>query len=391
MTGPTAPTRQEGSATAFATLEVAADDPSAAIRIAATFGEAGLAHLFLFAAPETDLAGLAADLARAMPGLPVSGCTTAGEIGAEGYVNGRILAMGLPSRHFATRSVLIEGLGALDRDDLSQRIVSARLRIGGDHPGKSAAFAFLLVDGLSLREDILAAAIAPALGELPLFGGSAGDGVRFDRTFLAHDGRALQDAAILTLVATDLRSQVFSVNHLRPTATRMVVTGAEPERRLVREINAEPAGREYARIVGKDPDELEEMTFAAHPVVVRLGGRHHVRAIQRVTPEGDLVFFSAIEEGMVLTMAEPEDIASHLDDALRRLSAAEAPLGILACDCVLRRIEAERNQQGRAVSQVLARHGVRGFCTYGEQIGPMHLNQTMTGVALFPARPEDAA
>ena len=49
----------------------------------------------------------------------------------------------------------------------------------------------------------------------------------------------------------------------------MVVTEADPERRLVREINAEPAAREYARLVGKDPDQLSPFTFAAHPVVVR--------------------------------------------------------------------------------------------------------------------------
>ena len=37
----------------------------------------------------------------------------------------------------------------------------------------------------------------------------------------------------------------------------------------------------------------------------------------------------------------------------------------------------------RAISEVLSRHSVVGFSTYGEQIGPMHVNQTMTGVAFY--------
>ena len=85
---------------------------------------------------------------------------------------------------------------------------------------------------------------------------------------------------------------------------------------MVRQINAEPAAQEYARLLGKDPAQLTTFTFAAHPVVVRIGGRHHVRAIQRVAENGDLVFFSAIDEGLVLTLAEPQDMAAHLDEAL---------------------------------------------------------------------------
>jgi hypothetical protein len=164
----------------------------------------------------------------------------------------------------------------------------------------------------------------------------------------------------------------------------MVVTRADPARRIVQEINAEPAAREYARLLGKDPAQLTTFTFAAHPVVVRVGGQHHVRAIQRINEDGDLVFFSAIDEGLVLTLAEPQDIARHLNGALADLARDRAPAAILACDCILRRIEAQEKQSYRAVSDILRRHGVTGFSTYGEQMNGMHVNQTMTGVALYP-------
>ena len=105
-----------------------------------------------------------------------------------------------------------------------------------------------------------------------------------------------------------------------------------------------------------------------------------------MSPNGDLVFFSAIDEGLVLTLAEPQDMAAHLDRALTELSAGGGPAAILACDCILRRIEAMENQSFGAVSTLLKRHGVVGFSTYGEQLNSMHVNQTMTGVAIYPPK-----
>ena len=37
-----------------------------------------------------------------------------------------------------------------------------------------------------------------------------------------------------------------------------------------------------------------------------------------------------------------------------------------------------------AISALLRQHRVIGFSTYGEQLNGMHVNQTMTGVALYP-------
>ena len=133
-------------------------------------------------------------------------------------------------------------------------MIRARMALAAQEPRWTREFAFLLVDGLSVREDELVAAIAPGLGPVPLFGGSAGDGHRFGRTFVSVGGAALRHAAVLCLIRTDREIEVFSLDHLRPGTTRMVVTEADPRARIVRQINAEPAAREYARVLGKDPD-----------------------------------------------------------------------------------------------------------------------------------------
>ena len=369
-----------------ARASVAVDVPHPLRRLEEALGPGPFALVVLFVSPEADLDALALRLPGRFGGAPVIGCSTAGEISGAGYTEGEIVAVALPTAHFAADVLLIPDLSVLEREAQIGRLIRSRQALARARPDWEGEFAFLMVDGLSVREDELAAALASGLGPVPLFGGSAGDGTRFGATYVMHDGHALRNAAVLALIRTDCRVKVFSLDHLVPTEARMVVTEADPARRVVRAINAEPAAQEYARLLVKDPGQLTTFTFAAHPVAVRIGGKHHVRAIRSV--EGsDLVFFSAIDEGVVLALAEPQDMVAHLAGQMAALSAAGRPAAILACDCILRRMEAQEKQKTGAVSAILREHGVVGFSTYGEQLNAMHVNQTMTGVAIYPPEP----
>ncbi|MEP3052721.1 FIST N-terminal domain-containing protein [Ascidiaceihabitans sp.] len=367
------------------TTQVSWADTSPVAQIRKDFGAEPLSFLSLFISPRADFQSVVDQAQRLFAGTDVVACTTAGEIGAAGYDDGQIIAIGFPASGFASTSLAIEHVDDLNPLPLIDRIALERIQLQDQNPKMKHSFAFLVVDGLSLAEDTLTATISPALRDMPIFGGSAGDGTDFGHTLVALNGKVMATAAVLTLVRSRFRTRVFSLDHLVPSEQQMVVTQADPDRRIVKTINAEPAGREYARIVGKDPEQLDRFTFASHPVVVRIGGAHHVRAIQHVNDAGELVFFSAIDEGMVLTMASPQNMVEHLQNKMTELAQDGPPAHIVGCDCVLRRIEAEQTQTARDVSSVLSAHNVTGFSTYGEQIGPLHVNHTMTGVAIYPS------
>lgn len=333
---------------------------------------------------------VAAAVMEHFPGQVVIGATTAGEIGDEGYLDGAIVGVGLPLGHFRAQIMVINDLDRFPEHLSIQDVLRLRGALAGMVPNWPNEFVFLLSDGLSLMEDRLVSALGPALGGAPLFGGSAADGIDFRRTCVLADGAFRPNVAVLAFIRTDCRVKVFRFDHLVPTDTRMVVTEADPANRIVREINAEPAARAYARALGRDPDQLSPFIFAAHPVVVRIGGAHHVCAIQRVEPNGDLKFFTAIDEGLVLTLAEGQDIAAHLKLSLDELSPEGPPEAIIACECILRRLEVEETQVKVAMSEMLARHNVVGFNSYGEQLNMLHVNQTFTGVAIYPP-PADPA
>jgi hypothetical protein len=238
---------------------------------------------------------------------------------------------------------------------------------------------------MSRQEEWVVSTLSSALGDTPLFGGSAGDDLRFNDTYVYTDGIFRRDAAVLLLVNTSAPFHVFRTQHFVHTDRKMVVTAADPTARRVTEINGEPAAEEYARMVGLDVSRLAPMAFAANPVVVRVGGLYYVRSIQKVNADESLTFFCAIDEGIVLTVAEGIDIVENLREALAEVRREVGePRLIIGCDCVLRRLEIERKALGTEVSELLAANRVVGFSTYGEQFNAMHVNQTFTGVAIGP-------
>ncbi len=339
----------------------------------------------VFCSAEYDLATLGRELAQRFDGTPLIGCTSAGEISPAGYLNGAITGFSLCSPEFkavaapirdVTRCTLSGGTGIV-------RSLRSRLLGSGDSGEEETAFAFLMIDGLCRCEELVVSAVHAALGGLPLFGGSAGGDIAFTRSFVLWDGQFLTDAAVLALVSTTRPVKLFTTDHFVSSEKKMVVTEADTSRRIVSEINGEPAAREYARMFGLNPNPLTPMIFATHPVVVRVGGRYYTRSIQKVNTDESLTFFCAIDRGIVLTVAESTDIFTNL---VELFSEIEAEIGspdlVIGCDCVLRSLELEQRQLKTQVGRLLMENNVIGFGTFGEQFQAMHVNQTFTGAAI---------
>ena len=347
----------------------------------------GMSLVLFFCSSHYDREALAAEIARRFAGVPVVGCTTAGEIGPAGCRDHSLTGVSFAGE---VCTAVVGRLGDLGRFRSSDGVAFARelRRRLGDlaQRGGQGTFAFLLVDGLFGHEEQVAHALQQGLGDIPLVGGSAGDSLSFESTFVYWDGRFTTDTAVLVLAATPLPLTEFKTQHFVPTDERLVVTDADPDQRLVREINGMPAAAEYARLLGLDPAQLGPTRFAASPVVVLIDGADYVRSIQRVEPGGGLKFYCAIERGVVLRVARGVDLVDNLEAALARVrSQIGPPQLVLAFDCILRKLEIDESGLKDAVSEVLRRNNVVGFNTYGEQFCGVHVNQTLTAIAFGAA------
>jgi hypothetical protein len=355
-----------------------------------------LAGLVCFVCASYDTGRFAAEIHDALPGAPIYGCTTAGELTPSGWASHSVVALGFLKKDFTLVAHMLEDLShfGVEEGRASTAEARAALLASGPEVDPAQCFGLLLIDGLCRREEAVISAIYSALDDIAVVGGSAGDGMSFDKTWMIRDGALYRDAALLLLFHTDLPFSPFKCDYFEPTSLKMVVTDADTELRIVRELNAEPAATEYAFQVGLIESSLDASSFASHPVLVGVGGQYYARSIQKVNADGSLSFFCAIDEGLVLTVAKSLD---PYESTLATFERMEAELGAVSLyigfDCVLRRLGAERAQIAHRLSELYRRHKVIGFNTYGEQYRSMHVNQTFTGIALGCRRagPEDAA
>ncbi len=352
-----------------------------------SLGDGEFQHLVIFFSLEHDPEHLAKALAESFPGVSVSGCSTAGEITPVGMMKGGIVVLAFPREGFRIHADLIADIGELGIEGAAHVVRKLKGQIAERIPGRlgDRVFALMLVDGLSNAEERLVAAVHWAMDDVQLVGGSAGDGLSFNRTSLLHNGQVVTGASILLMVETDVPFRVFKTENFAPTDIKLVVTAADSENRIVHELNAEPAAHEYAAAIGLLPDDLGPFSFASYPLVVKVGGDYYCRSIRNMNPDGSLSFFCAIDEGLVFTVARPQDMLRSTAEALDRI---EKDLGgidfVIGFDCILRRLDAEARQIRHEVDALYQRYGVVGFHTYGEQFNAMHLNQTLTGIAFGP-------
>ncbi|MFT3732465.1 MAG: FIST N-terminal domain-containing protein [Hyphomicrobium sp.] len=341
-------------------------------------------HIIVFFSVNHDPDLLIKLLKSHFPDVSVSGCSTSGEVGPLGMTEGGIVFIAFPEAGFRIMSEVIPDIdkGGVERASEIARRLRVQMITGVSRAARENIFAMVLVDGLSDREEPLAAALHWSLDDMELVGGSAGDGFAFKKTALIHRGNLVRRGAILFVIETTSPFRVFKTQNFEPTPIRLVVTAADSENRIVYDLNAEPAASEYASAIGVSVDELGPSSFAAYPLIVRVGGEYFGRSIRNMNSDGSLSFFCAIDEGLVFTVGRPRDMVSSTLETLQHLDADLGGIDfVLGFDCILRRLDAETGQNRHAVEEIYGRFGLAGFYTYGEQFNAMHLNQTLTGIA----------
>lgn len=333
--------------------------------------------LIFFCNPKYNLDALGRAIRSQFDG-PAFGCTTAGEILAgDGYMKDMLIGSTISSAKLKTNLMFIPSLKDFSTNPNPQILSSLK----NADPKKS--FCLFLIDGLSMLEERVVATINSNLHGIPLIGGSAGDDLRFNHTYVYHNGAFYENAAVIAHIQTDLPFKPFRIQHFDPTDIKLVITDADGLSRTVREINGSPAAEEYARIVGTNVDKLNPSVFAANPVMLKIGGEYFVRSIANITPEGHIKFLCAIDEGLVLTIGRPTNMTQNLKDNLNKIAHDVPNLQyIFGCDCILRRIELQEKQLLDEAKAVLQQFPFFGFSTYGEQFGGVHVNQTLTALAL---------
>lgn len=331
-----------------------------------------------------DLDTVAKEISARFPHVNIVGCTSAGEFNKNGYGTEKLLAVAFLKNEFSIATALVPNLGEVNFDEAHDIASGLRRALQGRERRYDTEqhFVISVLDGLTRHEEHFLETFATAFGNIPHLGGSAGDDLKLEATYVFYNGEFHRDAAVLLLVGTGKPFTVFSIDHINSPVSKLVVTHADPESRTVYEINGEPAAQYYASLLGMKAEDLTPDVFSMFPLAVIVGGKYFIRSIQKVDlATNAITFYCAVDIGIILTFVQLGDCIEALESKLDKLRAQLGePEFVYACDCFLRRLEIQQGKNDHEIRRLQQRYNVAGFNAYGEHIHSVHLNQTFTGV-----------
>jgi len=309
-------------------------------------------------------------------------CTTAGEISPLGYSKNSVVAASIKSDLIKFKKYEINDLQKFNIQDALEIFIDFEKNFGYNPNEVDKYFGILVIDGMSYLEEKIIALLAKVFSPMQIVGGSAGDDSNFVETYIFNGGELRHNTASFVLVRSDVPFRTFKTQYFVPTDKKVIVTEANPKKRIIYEINGERAAIEYANILNIPIEELNANTFAKHPLMIAIGGNWYVRSISHMNDDFSLTFFSAIDVGLVLNIANTTDVFGNYRSLKQNLVEELGELSFLLCfDCIQRRQQLEQDGLLEKVASIFSNDKLIGFSTYGEQYRGMHVNQTLTGVA----------
>lgn len=330
--------------------------------------------LLVFASDDHDLPVLLRAVTATAPGVPLVGCSTAGELSDGGAGNTGLVVTAFGGGGFTIETAVARAAS----DDLhaAGATAAAAGRAATEHPHKVL---LLLTDGLAGdQQEIVRGAYATLGAGTRLVGGCAGDGLRMVQTHQFWGDEVLTDAVVAAAIGSDAPIGIGVEHGWRPVGERLLVTASTGNRVL--RLDDRPALDVYLDVVRApdaartDPEAFTRFAIT-HPLGLErrtgtevrfIGGAdfesRELRCIANV-PQGELAWVMEGDESSVLDAT---------DDACRaartQLDGAE-PVGLVVFDCIARRGVLGDGGIGTEVERIQQQFPgapLAGFYTYGE-------------------------
>lgn len=346
---------------------------------------ANTAIIFLFVNSSYDL-DILAQAMNAFGNVPVMGCTTAGSINAGAFKDEGITAVALPSQFFYATIANFENLSELKANQISNAAQGALTTVNNfidsDENFRWSKFCVQLIDGTTGQEEKFTEHISQTLSYIPYIGGSAGDKLRFKKSFVYTNHQFQTNSAAVAFCATTLQVKPFFHQHFDASPDYLIATSSDTDNRNIKTFNGLPASEEYARHIGVSVDDLTPEVFSLYPLIVQVGGDNYIRSIQRANKDGSLTFYCSISRGIILKVAKAKDITISLDEAMKTMRHEMGSIDfILGFNCILRYLEILEGNKVEDIERIHNAIHLSGFNSYGEQYHSAHINQTFTGLA----------
>jgi hypothetical protein len=342
----------------------------------------------LFAAPGFFKEHKDIEKACADAGINIVGCSTAGEISADGVSDDSFSVVAM---HFDATEVKVARAQVTGAESSRQ----AGRRIGQDLAAPDLTSIFVLSPGLNVNGSELVRGISDAVGKnVVITGGLAGDGTTFGMTHTLLNGHVYQDHAVaFGLYGDRVRVKSGSRGGWKPFGPVRRVTRATGN--VLYELDGKPALKLYKEYLGDKAAGLPASGLLYPFAILREEDRQEtglIRTILDVDHKAEsLTMAGDLPQGSLVSLmyADTDSLVDGAGEAAEEASmkGRQGNSATLLVSCVGRKIimGGSVDEEVEAVMQAIGKNSAfAGFYSYGEicpfsETGFSELhNQTMT-------------
>ncbi len=333
------------------------------------------AGIFFTSCLDVDYSQMLAEIHTAFPDIELIGCTTDGEITQRaGFSEDSSALLIISADHIRFAASIAENISEDSGSSVEKGFRQAKDKLA-DEP----TLALVLPDGMSTLSVPIDAILRSVMGEsLPIFGGSAGDGLRLKQTFQFQGERVFTDAMPILLLAGALDMAVDIATGPQPHGDFYTVDNTDTN--AIYSIDGVTALEFYERFFGP---YIEDRELSFFPLAVYTGDSNEFVlrdpvAINR--NDGSISFVGRFEQPCrvritQVTRDETIDSAHRGSEKILAAFPDRKPELVLIFSCASRKhVLGSRTHEEFTVLQRVGMVPFFGFYCYGE-IGPFTLGQ----------------
>jgi len=221
--------------------------------------------------------------------------------------------------------------------------------------------------------------------KIPLFGGTAGDHGRAEKTRIALNGIVYDNACVFVFIKNlGGKIKLYRENIYKPTQHYFTATKVDVKNRIVHEYDHKPAALVTAKALNTTVNELPKF-LDGYPLGRIIGGDMYITANQMITKDDGMAYHARVYNNSKMVLLEPDNYKAVINETIEKVKKdIPNPSLSIMINCLARSILFEQDGYLDAFAKNMsnALGDYIGFAGYGEQLNQQHFNQTMV-LAVF--------
>lgn len=245
---------------------------------------------------------------------------------------------------------------------------------------------FEFTTAFSNSEELVLATLNSVCTEfsIPVFGGTAG--TNSDETndctesYISYNGAVHTDASVFFFIHNVKgRIALIKENIYTATSSAFTATSVDVKNRIISELDGQPVSKVFCSMLHCIPSELPGY-LSIYPLGRMVGSDLYISDFNKIYDDGSISWHTRIYNGTRVCLVKPDDYAAITKQTFDKIHAEIKTASFtLLIHCIARTLYYKQIEYLDEYARLCGKNlsPLAGFSSTGEQLGNVHLNQTM--------------